>query len=462
MRKYLAYQPEGSSDALDAFWEMEISRTSLTIIRGSHGTVGHTVVEHFNTEDACHNAAMRHIHDQERKNYTFIGGARLQPHKLPAALADDLVSTTQYPNGVMCYAHADIRHITVVIDHQRPDRQAYSEQQENIYEKEKGLFCTTAYVVAAARTGEKMVWLPELNSYGMWLEKQRQLYLFVGHTWDLIRKDIAGYFVQYRLYPDILNHIKVWEWFDFIPASLAGEATQILALTDDTRPAEAEAFIRLYEERLLQHPFCAALEEAFRAMVTLYNYMGQRQEEKAEYANAVGWLEKAVLIIHQSAEYRTRVFIHTFLQLSFCHLEISSFEGARQYIDTYQLYDPTAAEECAQIRNSIGTIQKVYNEAMDVYEQTLHGGTPRQYALAIEVTMQALQYAPNDPVLHFNLACFYAVLKQIKKSLHYLDLAFRKGFQNEAKIFNDHDLENVRTTREFTDMFIHYFGPQKK
>jgi tetratricopeptide (TPR) repeat protein len=257
--------------------------------------------------------------------------------------------------------------------------------------------------------------------------------------------------------------VKIWEWFDFIPAGLADEATQILALADDEiRVAEAEAFILLYEERLLQHPFCAMLEEAFRALVMLYNYRGQWYEERAEYARAVDWLERAAFIIHQSEVYRTGLFIHTFLQLSFCSMELSAFEPARLYIDTYALYDPSAHEECEQIRSSIRNIQTLYNDAMEAYTSTLPGGTPQQYEQAIFITLQALRYAPNDAVLHFNLACFYSVLRDLPKSLYYLDLAFQKGFQNAAKLFNDHDLENIRTTKEFTDMFIHYFRPDAK
>jgi len=459
MRTYLAYLSERLPATNDGFWEMVVSRTSLSITQGKRGTVGYSVTHHFPTEEACHEAAARFIETQQDRNYIFVGGSRLRTHKLPALLLEGPAETLWLTDDILCYASAEIQHITITVDHQLyPD----TDYPDNLYARDKGLFCSTAYEIAA-RGVEKMVWLPELSSYGIWHQAERQLFLFAGHTWESIRRDISRHFAQYRTYPNILAHVRIWEWFDFIPANLADEAAQILALPDnEIRVAEAEAFILLYEERLLQHPYSAALEDAFRAMVMLYNYRGQWYEERAVYARAVDWLERAAVIIHQSEAYRTRLFIHTFLQLSFCSMELSAFEQARLYIDTYALYDPSAQEECEQIRSSISNIQTLYHDAMNAYTRTLSGGTPQQYEQAILITLQALQHAPNDAVLHFNLACFYSVLRDLPKSLYYLDLAFQRGFQNAAKLFNDHDLENIRTTKEFTDMFIHYFRPDAK
>jgi len=456
MRTYLAYLSESLPEPYNGFWEMVVSRTSLSVTQGKRGTVGHSVTHYFRTEEACLEAAERYIKSQKDQHYIFVGGSRLHTHKLPVLLQEGPAETLWLTDEILYYAPADVRHITITIDHQLSPHTDYP---DNLYARDKGVFCSTAYEVAA-RGVEKMIWLPELSSYGIWHQADRQLFLFAGHTWESVRHDIRRYFSQYRSFPNILSHVNVWEWFDFIPAGLADEAAQILSITDDElRVTEAEAFIRLYEERLLQHPFSMALEDAFRALVMLYNYRGQWFEERAEYGRAVEWLERAAFIIHQSEAYRTRLFIHTFLQLSFCSMELSTFGQARLYIDTYALYDPSAQEECEQIRSSISNIQNLYHSAMDAYTRTLSGGTPQQYEHAILITLQALQYAPNDAVLHFNLACFYSVLRDLSKSLYYLDLAFQKGFQNAAKLFNDHDLENIRTTKEFTDMFIHYFRP---
>jgi hypothetical protein len=68
-----------------------------------------------------------------------------------------------------------------------------------------------------------------------------------------------------------------------------------------------------------------------------------------------------------------------------------------------------------------------------------------------------MKVAPNDPLLHFNLACFYSLSFKKQEALYHLEEAIKKGYDNQAKIVNERDLENIRSTKEFKDIRQRYF-----
>jgi tetratricopeptide (TPR) repeat protein len=94
---------------------------------------------------------------------------------------------------------------------------------------------------------------------------------------------------------------------------------------------------------------------------------------------------------------------------------------------------------------------------MESYWKALETVTAESYEEAIRITHQALDVAPNDPALHFNLACFYSIIRHYQDALYYFEQALRKGFNDEEKIRNDEDLRNIRDQKEFAEILSKYF-----
>lgn len=59
---------------------------------------------------------------------------------------------------------------------------------------------------------------------------------------------------------------------------------------------------------------------------------------------------------------------------------------------------------------------------------------------------------PEDALVHYNLACSYSLLGQLKESADTLKRAIRLGYRDAAWIREDPDLENLRRTPEFAEI----------
>ena len=51
---------------------------------------------------------------------------------------------------------------------------------------------------------------------------------------------------------------------------------------------------------------------------------------------------------------------------------------------------------------------------------------------------------PDDPTVHYNLACSYSILNQISRAIISLDRAIELGYRDFRWLTEDPDLENVR------------------
>ena len=56
---------------------------------------------------------------------------------------------------------------------------------------------------------------------------------------------------------------------------------------------------------------------------------------------------------------------------------------------------------------------------------------------------------PNDPIVHYNLACSYSLTGKIILARDSLMKSIQLGYQDFAYILNDSDLENLRNHVEF-------------
>lgn len=72
---------------------------------------------------------------------------------------------------------------------------------------------------------------------------------------------------------------------------------------------------------------------------------------------------------------------------------------------------------------------------------------------AAEDFEMALDLAPNDPTLHFNLACTYSMLEDASRAFHHLEQAVELGFNKIDKIHQHDALAFVRSLPSF-DAFV--------
>lgn len=90
--------------------------------------------------------------------------------------------------------------------------------------------------------------------------------------------------------------------------------------------------------------------------------------------------------------------------------------------------------------------QEVYINLSTAY---LNG---KQFAESLETlnTLQTLN--PKHPLLHYNLACYYALTGKTAQGIASLELALEYGFKNFENLRTDPDLENLRRDPQFKEL----------
>ena len=71
------------------------------------------------------------------------------------------------------------------------------------------------------------------------------------------------------------------------------------------------------------------------------------------------------------------------------------------------------------------------------------------YELALSAFEAALSYRPEDPGLHFNLACCYAQLEEALPAFKHLGLAFQHGFTDRDKLYTHPAFNTLRQHPDF-------------
>lgn len=73
------------------------------------------------------------------------------------------------------------------------------------------------------------------------------------------------------------------------------------------------------------------------------------------------------------------------------------------------------------------------------------------YDSAREVLGSLEKKSPANPLLFYNLACYYSLTKQVELSLGALQQAVKAGYKNTGEIKKDPDLENLRKYPGFNE-----------
>ncbi len=79
------------------------------------------------------------------------------------------------------------------------------------------------------------------------------------------------------------------------------------------------------------------------------------------------------------------------------------------------------------------------------------------YQSALPLDQRLAQMRPEDPVVHYNLACTLAMTDQASEAIVVLARALDLGYDDFAHIESDSDLDNLRDQPAFIELLQHYW-----
>ncbi len=97
-----------------------------------------------------------------------------------------------------------------------------------------------------------------------------------------------------------------------------------------------------------------------------------------------------------------------------------------------------------------------FADVLRAYSQDLAVKGLTKEGLMAEQRLAGLR--PNDPDVHYNLACRYAVLKQPDLALRTLRRAVELGYRDFRTMIQDRDLEGVKKDPRFRAIIREYNG----
>ena len=147
-------------------------------------------------------------------------------------------------------------------------------------------------------------------------------------------------------------------------------------------------------------------------------------------------------------------------------------KAAEQYRAALQI-NPKDANTYYNLAN-VMTRQKNYEAAIVHYQKALAiqpdfipalsnlayvHATKKEYERAIAVLMTLVDLQPDNPGNYYNLAGLYALADNSTASLHWLEAAFKRGYQNCQVARTDEDLRNIRNEPDYRDLMQRYCQP---
>lgn len=81
------------------------------------------------------------------------------------------------------------------------------------------------------------------------------------------------------------------------------------------------------------------------------------------------------------------------------------------------------------------------------------------YEKGLEVDLKLANLTPLDPVVYYNLACSYSLLKKQGLALKSLKRSLNLGYQDIQFIIEDPDLADLRKDSRFSELIEKYVNP---
>ncbi len=80
----------------------------------------------------------------------------------------------------------------------------------------------------------------------------------------------------------------------------------------------------------------------------------------------------------------------------------------------------------------------------------------------LQVDLKLSRLRPDDPIIHYNLACSYSLINQIDKAYRAMKEAIRHGYDDFPYLEQDTDLENLRKDSRFKGYYSRLKKKQEK
>ncbi len=87
--------------------------------------------------------------------------------------------------------------------------------------------------------------------------------------------------------------------------------------------------------------------------------------------------------------------------------------------------------------------------------------TAGQYQEGLEVDMDLSRICPEDPLVHYNLACSLSLLQRTDEALAAIERAFGLGYVDVTFMMSDPDLANLRDHPRFAE-FVERMSSRKR
>ncbi len=75
------------------------------------------------------------------------------------------------------------------------------------------------------------------------------------------------------------------------------------------------------------------------------------------------------------------------------------------------------------------------------------------YKEGLKVDQRLVKLKPEDPIVHYNLACSLSLVGKVDEAMKELKKAVLLGYDDFSYILEDPDLENVRNSSTFEEFF---------
>jgi len=119
-------------------------------------------------------------------------------------------------------------------------------------------------------------------------------------------------------------------------------------------------------------------------------------------------------------------------------------------------HEQSAGQGTGGVRWEIGFYEDILGRNPNYVEVLmLLGGlytSSRMYAEGLRVDRRLAALQQDDPIVHYNLACSYALLNQAHKAFEALDKAIQLGYRDVAHLSEDEDLNNIRRDSRYAEI----------
>ena len=86
--------------------------------------------------------------------------------------------------------------------------------------------------------------------------------------------------------------------------------------------------------------------------------------------------------------------------------------------------------------------------------------TSGRYEEGLAIDRRLIRLRPDNPIVHYNLACSLSLLGEIDESLEELEASFKLGYREYNYVISDSDLQNLRKDGRFAELIERYLGGQ--